>query len=77
MFRPRERRVKPAPTDCVVFPPVLTLRTEAPATAPSHDANKRHVALSRVLRAEVYPGAKRSLARKREVRSGVACGSSG
>jgi hypothetical protein len=49
-------------TDCIVFAPVLALRAEDPVTAPSHDANKRHVVLSLVLRAEVYSEARRSLA---------------
>ena len=77
VFRPCERRVRQVLTDCIVIAPVPALRVVAPATAPSHDANRRHVALSLVLCAEVHMDAKRSAARKREVRFGVAFGSSG
>jgi len=77
VFRPCERRVRQVLTDCIVLVPVLTLRAEAPATAPSHDANRRHAALSLVPCAEVFMDAKRSAALKWEVRFGVTFGSSG
>jgi len=77
VFGLRERRVRRVLTDCIVIAPVPTLRIVAPATAPSHCANGRHVALSLVLCAEKYMGAKGSAARKWEVRLGVAFGSSG
>jgi len=77
VFRPRERRVRQVLTACTVIAPIPGLRIEAPAPAPSHDANRRHVAFTLVPCAEVHMGAKRSAARKWEVRYGVALRSSG
>ena len=77
VFWPSERRVRQVLIDSIVIAPVPTPRMEDPATAHSQNANRRHVAWCLVLCAEVYMGAKRSAARKWEVRLGVAFGSSG
>jgi hypothetical protein len=77
VFGLRERRVRQELTGRIMIAPVPTLRIVAAAAAPSHSANRRHVPLSLVLCAEEYLGAKRSAARKRKVRLGVAFGSSG
>jgi hypothetical protein len=77
VFRLRERRVRQVLTDCMVIALVPTLRIVAPAAAPTHCANRRHVTLSLVLCAEEYLGAKRSAARTWKARLGVAFGSSG
>ncbi len=71
------RRVRQVLTACTVIAPVPALRIEAPATAPSHHANRQHVAFRLVPCEEVHMGAKRSAARKWEVRCGVALRSSG
>jgi hypothetical protein len=77
VFGPRERRVRQLLTEYIVLAPVSALRKEAPATALSHFANRRHVSLGLVLPVDVYTGAKQSAARNRGVRFGVAFDSAG